>query len=202
MSLVDWLAIVALPLTIVAVGFAGYQTYLSRKSLDAAMQVIDDARKSRALEILPRASWVIEVHWRLDRWLADLQWVDESLTTALKKRDGAILQEVAEGGIESPEGLVPRFIYDHAPDWLVTILMTGVQYYYDCRAPTISLWDAEKKEPNYGLAEMLLVRCGQCVKELSTLLGYIDDMVPPTYLNSPASVRDEDFLDRQGQRHR
>ena len=192
----NWVAIVALFLTVVALGFASYQTYLSRKSLDAAKQVIDDARRSRALEILPRANWVIEVHWRLERWLTDLQWVDESFTTALKKRDGAILQEVAEGGIESPEGLVPRFIYEHAPDWLVTILMTGVQYYYDCRAPTISLWDAEKREPNYGLAEMLLVRCGECVKEISTLLGYIDDMVPATYRNSPASLGDERFLDR------
>ena len=74
--------------------------------------------------------------------------------------------------------------------------MTGVQYYYDCRAPTIGLWDAEKKQPEYGLAEMSLVRCRGCVKEISTLLGYIDDMVPATYLNSPASLGDERFLDR------
>ena len=196
MSWVDWVPIGALLLNVVALGFVGYQTYLSRKSLDAAKQVIDDARRSRALEILPRANWVIEVHWRLERWRTDLEQVNESLTTALKKRDGTILQEVAAGGLESPESLVPRFVYEHAPDWLVTILMTGVQYYYDCRAPTISLWDAEKKQPDYGLAEMLLGRCGGCVEALSTLLGYIDDMVPATYLNSPASLGDEKFLDR------
>ncbi|MFC1935541.1 hypothetical protein ACFLX9_02090 [Chloroflexota bacterium] len=188
--------IAALILSMVVLGFASYQTYLSRKSLDAARQTIDDARRSRALEILPRANWVIEVHWRLERWRGDLQKVVESLTTALKKRDDAILREVAAGGIESPEGLVPRFTYEHAPNWLVTILMTGVQYYYHCRAPTISLWDAEKEQPNYGLAEMLLSRCGECVQKISTLLGYIDDMVPVIYLESPASISEEKFLGR------
>ena len=66
MSWVDWVPIVALSLNVLALAFVGYQTYLSRNSLDAATQVIDGARKSRALEILPRANWVIEVHSHLN----------------------------------------------------------------------------------------------------------------------------------------
>ena len=196
MSVSDWAPIVALALNVAALGFVGYQTNLSRKSLDAAKQTIDDARRSRSLEILPRANWVIEVHWRLERWRSDLQKVGESLRAALKTKDDAILQEVAAGGLESPQGLVSRFTYENAPDWLVTIMMTGVQYYYDCRAPTLYLWNAEKEQPNYGLAEMLLESSGESVEEISTLLGYIDDMVPATYLGSPASLSDEKFLDR------
>ena len=196
MSFADWVSIVAVSLSIVALGIASYQMYLSRKSVDAARQTLDNERRARVIEILPRARWVIQVQWHLERWRGDLQKVGESLTTALKKREDSMLQEVAEGGLKSPKGLVPRFVYEHAPDWLATILMTGAQYYYHCRAPTISLWDPEKGQPDYGLAEMLLQRCEECVKEISTLLGYIDVMVPATYLNSPASIAEEKFLDR------
>ncbi len=191
-----WIAIGALTLNVVALLFVTYQTYLSRKALGVANETIESAQRTRALEILPRANWIIEVNYLLNRWRNDLDHVAESLTTALKAGDNTVIKQIAADGNRPSKGLVPTILYDDGPDWLIALLMAGVQYYYNTKSPTALFWDRKRNEPNHALVEPWIERYKDAVDELETLLGYIEDMVPATYLNSPARLNDEAFLER------
>lgn len=186
--------IVALTLNFCALLFAGYQALLTRKALEAAKEGIEHARRSRHLEFLPQAGWIIQVRVSLEQWQEGLNKAIELLEEALRKKDGATLREISERTRESPKGLADRFVYEHAPDWLGNILMAGARHYYDAVASMIYLWSQEKNESNFGLAEMLLPRCKASATYISSLIEYLNDLVPEPYLQASASLGDEDYL--------
>jgi len=66
------LTIIAFVVNIIVLIIVIYQTWLSRKSLKAAIQTIDDTKNNRQLEMLPNFRWVIDVDVKLISWQKDL----------------------------------------------------------------------------------------------------------------------------------
>lgn len=193
-TIVEFLTILALALNFMGLIFAGYQAILARRSFESAKESIDHSRRSRHLEHLPQAGWIIQVQVSLDRWCDELQAVIGPLEEAVRKKDGTILKEIATNTHESSKGLVNRFVYEHAPPPLVEILMSGARHFFNAFAPMQSLWNVEKDEPQFGLAESLLSRCRESSEHILGLLDALKDLLPEAYLESPARLRDEDYL--------
>jgi hypothetical protein len=194
MELSEVLTITALSVTTAGLLLATYQTYLGRKSLNAAKTSIDLATRTRSIEILPKAGWVINVMVRLEIWRSNLESDVGQMKIALKNPELAVLKDVAAGGLKTPKGLVNKSTYEHAPSWLSVLLVTGAQYYFSVKVAMPLLWDEEKDEPHPLGIQYLMQDTQDCITQLNSLLGYIRDMVPEVYLRSPASLNDEDFL--------
>ena len=194
MELSEVLTITALLVTTAGLLLAAYQTFLGRKSLNAARASIDLATRTRSIEILPKAGWVISVMVTLERWRSNLESDVEQIRMAQNHPELHVLKNVAAGGLKSPKGLVDKFTYEHAPSWLGVLLVTGAQYYYSVKVAIPQLWDEEKNIPRLQVSKYLLVDLEDYIAQLTSLLGYIRDMIPEVYLKSPASLNDEDFL--------
>ena len=195
MSTTDVATIAALVLNAVALGVVAYQTWLTRKSLRTTNRSLELSIKTMQVEMLPNANWVIRVRVDLERWIADLQKVVEECKAASKKRDADRIKAIADGGLRSPRGLVSGFGTKQAPSWLTTIWLAGAQYYYDAKAPQTSLWKASTDTPWFDFVPDFIIRCEDSRRGLQQLLRLIDDVVPEVYLNSPASVNGDKFLD-------
>ncbi|MCD6169218.1 MAG: hypothetical protein J7J76_01520 [Candidatus Latescibacteria bacterium] len=139
MTLSEILTVIVLALNFIALCVVAYQTYLTRNSLKIAKETIDETRKARQLEILPRANFVICVIGSLERWLEDVNEIVGKLEKAVTQRDQDVLRGLSKQGLKSPKNLIDKFMYEHAPNWLSAIWVTGAQYYYDCKAPMCSL---------------------------------------------------------------
>ena len=121
----------------------------------------------------------------------------ELLEEALENKDAAILRELSESTRKSPEGLVPKFVYEHAPSWLGEILMAGARHYYENGISSmVFLLNPKTNEPDFGLAEMLLNRCKESAVHIAGLLEFLTDLVSEPYLEAPSSLKDEDYLSR------
>lgn len=190
----DILIASALLVNIVILGIIVYQTIISRKSLDATKQSIEDAKIERQLEVLPECIWIIAVQVELESWKKDLDEKRQQLELALVQKDENTLKELAGKHIKSPKDLgLRRFQYNNMPSWLSRIWMSGAQYYFDAVAPVQCL-RTEEGEVRFSLAERVKDRCVESSEAIVTLIKYIQDMVPPVMLNTPASVQDEKFL--------
>lgn len=187
--------IVALALNVIALVVVAYQTWLTRKSLRAANRSIDLSIKTMHVEMLPNANWVIQVQVELERWRDDLKRVIVDSKEAVVNHDASQMMDLARTGLKTPSGLVSRFGAKHAPSWLSTIWISGAQYYYDAKAPQISLWNKRDNMPWFEFVPDLVDRCQDSIRGLQGLLDLINDVVPSVYLNCPASVKDESFLD-------
>jgi hypothetical protein len=195
MNLTDALTLFALFLTIIALVVVAYQMYLTRKSLKAAQSSIELSIKTMQIEMLPKAGWAIEVRVKLKGWINDLKKVVELSNSALETQNSSLMKRLSEGGMKSPKGLVRKSVYEHAPNWLSIILISGAQYYYDAKAPQLYLWDSTNDLPKYDFVSSFLERCEDSLNGLNKLLTFIDDTVPEVYLNCPASLNDRDFFD-------
>lgn len=171
-----------------------YQTSIAKKSLIITKKSIDDAKTQRQLEILPKFTWVIEVQVQLEHWKKDLQERKDLLQKGLDKKDAVIIKNASDTRIKSPKDLsLNKFLYDNMPSWLRELWMSGAQYYYDAIAPLPYAYKDEK--PNYSYAQSWLSeRSEDSLQAISKLLEYLEDMVPPVILNTPASLSDKDFL--------
>ena len=194
MKLPETLTIIALVLTAVALCIVAYQTYLNRKSLIIAKYSIDEDRKTRQIEMLPRAHFMFEVQYHLKKWRKEIDELVKKLESAIKIKDVETMKDLSQKAIKSPKGLVRKSFYDKAPAWLSEICFSGAQYYYDFHAPLKSLWIEREQKPFWELASGLIERGRQHSNHISNLLSYIDYIVPKSYAQTPASIKDRDFL--------
>lgn len=195
MSTTEVATIAALVLNAFALGVVAYQTWLTGKSLRMTNRSLELSIKTMQVEMLPNANWVINVRVDLERWIADLLKVIEDCRAVSKRRDADRMKAIARAGLDSPHGLVSSFGTKHAPSWLTTIWFAGAQYYYNAKAPQTSLWSASTDASWFDFVPGFIVRCEDSLRGLQHLLRLIDDVVPEVYLNSPASIKDDKFLD-------
>lgn len=193
MSTANILTIVALLLNAVALTVIGYQTWLTRKSLRETRRSVELSTRTMQVEMLPNANWVIRVRVELEMWKKDLEDVIKHSKAASKRGDADQMKALADAGLSTPDGLVSKVGAEHAPSWLSTIWIAGAQYYFDAKAPQTSLWS--KGVPCFDYVPNLATRCEDSIRGLQQLLDLIDDVVPKVYLNCPARVNDEKFLD-------
>lgn len=195
MNTTELVTIVALGLNAAALWVLVYQTRLTGKSLRATERSMKLSIKTMQVEMLPSAGWAIKVRADLEMWIADLQDAIQKCKAASGKHDVDLMKALARSGLGSPHGLVSRYGSEHAPRWLSTIWLAVAQYYYDAKAPQTDLWNATKDAPLFNFVSDFVRRCEDSVRGLQQLLGLIDDVVPDVYLNCPASVNDDRFLD-------
>ena len=194
MDLTNILTITALILTFIALCIVAYQTYLNRKSLDLAKHSIDEDRKTRQIEMLPRAHFIFEVQYHLKKYLKDIEKITNELVKASNSRNEQILKDISSKALKSPKGLVEKFAYEKGPTWLSEIWLAGAQYYYDFHAPLRSLWIERESRPFWELASDIIDRGKENSYHIKNLLSYIDQTVPESYASAPASISDSKFL--------
>ena len=194
MDMSSILTIIALFLNFIALCVVAYQTYLNRQSMFLAKESIDENRKTRQIEMLPRAGFVFEVQYHLNRWRKELDEFRKEIEKTLITKDDESMKLISEKAIRSPKGLIRKSFYQKAPTWMAEILLAGAQYYYDCHAPMKDLWIKNEQKPFWGLAPDLANRFAESSDRISQLLGYIDQVVPEAYAQAPASLNDRDFL--------
>ena len=194
MSLTELLTLIALLLSLTALIVVTIQTVLTRKALDAALESINLSRKIRELEMLPRANFIISVQSDLIKWNKEFQDTIIALRTIFSEQDKVGLKSIAQKGLKSPKGLINKYMYEHCPNWLAIIWVTGAQYYYNAKAPQCELWNHKTDEPNFSFIKMMIIRYQESMKGISELLDYVHEIVPNAYLESPASINDVSFL--------
>lgn len=195
MDLTNILTIIALILNFIALCVVAYQTNLNRKSLDLAKQSIEEDRKIRQIEMLPRAHFIFNVQYHLKKYIEDIEKITVELQKASKERNEEILKEISSKALLSPKGLVEKFSYEKGPNWLSEIWLAGAQYYYDFHAPLRSLWIEKESRAFWKLVPDLIERGNDNSYNIQELLSYIGQAVPNSYANAPASISDNKFLE-------
>ena len=194
MDLPNILTIAALTLNFIALCVVAYQTNLNRKSLDLAKQSIEEDRKTRQIEMLPRAHFIFNVQYHLKKYIGNIEKITNELQKASKNRNEENLKEISSKALVSPKGLVEKFSYEKGPNWLFEIWLAGAQYYYDFHAPLRNLWIEKGSRPYWELVPDLIERGKENSNHIKELLSYIDQTVPNSYANAPASISDNKFL--------
>ncbi len=130
----------------------------------------------------------------LEKWKNDLLEKKQQLEKAVRTRDETVLQSIARRSPQQPRDLgLRKLLYDKMPSWIREIWISGAQYYYDGASPLLFLWRDDL--PNFNYAESWINDRGkESERAISTLLKYIEGMVPSVILNTPASLSDDDFL--------
>lgn len=98
-------------------------------------------------------------------------------------------------GLKTPKGVILKPVYDSLPTWLQIVVMSAAQYYYECKSLASALSD-EKPDFALRLLPEVINRAKLGVSRITEMLSYIEKTVPEWYLNSPASIQDDKFMDR------
>ena len=194
LSISEIITLIVLMINTLALIFVICQTCLSKKSLHATKQSIDEAKRSRQLEVLPKFTWVIHVQGDLERWYKDLSNKKKQLEEAISINDVNALERISKESPRDPSEVgLSRFLYNNMPSWIREIWISGAQYYYDAASPLSFLWKDGKA--NFHYAEKWIQERGrESIEAISTLLDYLHDMVPLVILNTPAGIDEENFL--------
>lgn len=192
------IAIVVGIVNLLALAFVGWQTYLTRKSVQLSEANLRESQQARVISNLPRTYSIMYVQNCLEGWMKDLNLLvaNEKKLRQMVKSSDADIELNTQHWFGQAKGLIQKTFYDHLPDWLKEILTTGAQYYYEgmCLADTVYS-SKEKKEFRLGLMQEMICRAKQGVTHMTEMLALIDQLIPKWYLESPASLNDSDFWD-------
>ena len=184
------IAIVIGFVNLLALAFVAWQTMLTRKSVQMAQHTTE-------ISDLPKANAVINVQVFLNKWKTELDLIitDEKYIRAQVQAADITLGE--KYGLTTPKGLIIKPVYDSLPPWLQIICMSAAQYYYDCKASASLLSsDGFNTETKLRLLPDIVDRARANASRIKEMLSYIEKMVPEWYLNCPASIQDDQFMDR------
>ena len=194
------IAIVVGIVNLLALGFVGWQTYLTRKSVQLSEANLRESQQARVISNLPRAYSITYVAHCLTGWKEDLELLidNENELREMVRSNDADIKINTQHWFGQAKGLIHKVSYDHLPDWLKEILTTGAQYYCEgmCLVDTVYS-SKEKKEFRLGLMQEMILRAKQGVTHMTEMLAFIDQLIPKWYLESPASLNDSDFWDKE-----
>lgn len=190
---VDYSTFAALLISILTLIIVLYQTNLSRKSLEFSHESVNLMIKARYLEMLPKAGFVLTVKTRLEEWLNDLNTMKTKINQYLLAPNNQKLQELSKLGRSSPRGLVTKFSDGSCPAWVSQIWIAGAQYYYNSACMFPNLWDNDSNKPRHQVDTTCIDRIDKSIHGIEELLKIILNVLPDSYLNSPAAISDNDF---------
>ena len=174
--------------------FVGWQTLLTRQTVQIAQNNISESQRTREISELPKADLIIQVRIVLERWRSELQDIindERDLRKRIRSDDKTLGTEY---GLESPSGIIRDSLYHHLPPWLQMLLATGAQYYFNCKSAAFYLsGDGEFRVKEFVLRGVL-DRANEGATRISEMLSYLENIVPEWYLDSPASLSDTDFM--------
>ena len=193
LNTIEIITIITSVATLIALGFTIYQAYLTKSALLETKKSIDQEKVNRQISLLPKFEYIIEVDIELKHWQEDLEERSKKLKEAFIKKDHSILEELSKTNTKNPSDLkLSKYQYEKMPDWLSQLWLSGAQYYYDAMASMQFLYKDGKGE--FGLAEMLYQRCDSSSCSVLELRGYISGMIPEVILETPASIRNNEFF--------
>ena len=194
------IAIVVGIVNLLALGFVGWQTYLTRKSVQLSEANLRESQQARVISNLPRAYSIIHVQNCLEGWKKDLELLidNENELREMVRSNDADIKINTQHWFGQAKGLIHKVSYDHLPDWLKEILTTGAQYHYEgmCLVDTVCS-SKGKKEFKLGLMQDMIWRAKQGVTHMTEMLALIDQLIPKWYLESSPSLNDSDFWDKE-----
>lgn len=182
------IAIVIGVVNLLALAFVAYQTMLTRKSVQMA-------RRTTEISDLPKASAVIWAQTFVSKWKSELEQIisdEKTIRMQVQAGDPTLGDKY---GLKTPKGVILKPVYDSLPPWLQIIVISAAEYYYECKSLASALSD-EKPDFALRLLPEVINRAKLGVSRITEMLSYIDNMVPEWYLNSPASIQDDKFMDR------
>jgi len=190
------IAIVIGGVNFLALIFVGVQTYLTRKSVQLSEANLREAQQTKEIQNLPQVNYLLNVKVCLDGWMADLQLIidhKEEIRALIKANEGIEMKTSHWFG--EAKGLVDKWLYDHLPEWLQIMLVSAVQYYFEgmCLAKYICSTD-ETESYRLSMFNEMLDRANTGFSAITSMLAYINATLPKWYLESPASLQDEDFM--------
>ena len=184
------IAIVVGSINLLALAFVAWQAMLTRKSVQMA-------QLTKEISDLPKADAVIRVRHYLNKWKSELEQIitDEKYIRAQVWAADTTLGE--KYGLTTPEGLIAKPVHDYLPGWLQIICISAAQYYYDCKSHA-SLLSAEEfnTERKLRLLSNVVDLARANTSRIKKMLSYIEEMIPEWYLNCPASIKEDRFMDR------
>jgi hypothetical protein len=184
------IAIVVGCVSLAALGFVAWQTMLTRKSVQMA-------HRTTEISDLPKADAVIHVQYYLNKWKTELEQIikDEKYIKAQVLTEDTTLGE--KHGLTTPKGLITKPVYEYLPPWLQIICISAAQYYYDCKSHASLLSDDTfNTEAKLRLLSYIVDLARANASRIKGMLSYIEKMIPEWYLNCPASIQDDQFMDR------
>jgi hypothetical protein len=193
--------LVGLALNLVALVAVAYQIYLNRRaldlaraSIDLAKRSIDEQRRTLQMEMLPKAYWVFVVSGQLATWRSVIEMTVHDLQVAVAGREADLLTRIAEKARKSPKGLVPRYYFEEGPEWLAEICLAAAKHYHEFEVQLTRLWIEGTDEPWWDFVRNT-IRIGEdSAYHIGQLLTYIEQTVPHSYAEAPASFPDEEFI--------
>ena len=185
---------------LLALGFVGCQTYLTRKSVQLSEANLRVSQQAIVISNLPRASSIIYVQYHLEGWKKDLELLidnENKLRERVRSND-ADIKINTQHWFGQPKGLIEKVSYDLLPDWLKETLVIGAQYYCEGMGLVDTVCSSkEKKESRLRLMREMIGSARQGVTHITEMLAFIDRLIPKWYLESPASLNDSDFWDKE-----
>lgn len=175
--------------TLIALCFTIYQVKIARESLKETRKGIDQEVRNRQISLLPKFEWIIQVDTELSFWEKELRKESNELKE-LHKSNNFTKIDTNKRLIKNPRDLdLSKFQYENMPEWLSQLWLSGAQYYYNA----IALSDINYLK-NADLVKMRYERCDRSVSAIRKLRNYINNMVPDVILETPASLRNSEFL--------
>lgn len=154
------------------------------------------AQRTTEISDLPKANAVINVQYYLKKWKSELEQIitdEEQIRTQIRANDQIPSKRY---GLDTPKGIIDKPLYDLLPPWLQIILITAAQYYYNCKGSARNLSSDLSVESELRMLPEIINDAKVGVSRITEMLSYIEKMVPEWYLNSPASIQDDKFMDR------
>lgn len=183
-------------LNLLALGFVAWQVCLTRKSVLLAQKGLTEAQQTKEIQNLPQVNYLLNVKIRLEGWMADLQLIidhKEKIRASIRANEGIEMKTSHWFG--EAKGLVDKWLYDHLPKWLQIMLVTAAQYYYEGMCLAQDTFSPEKTQSSrLFMFDEMLDRANTGFNAIKSMLAYINATLPKWYLESPASLQDEDFM--------
>ncbi|MEK7777945.1 MAG: hypothetical protein AAB303_04905 [Chloroflexota bacterium] len=192
----DWLPLISVALTLVTLFVVLWQTWLTRRAVGLAERNAKEFERRRVMENLPQVHIALEVRTKLQQWCSDLQGIIDDEKQIKDLIDNGDPDIGVKYGVDSPAGLVSKSLYDYSPPWLRIVLMSAVQYYYNAMAVAADISRNDSASFKYSMLQEAVNRAKEGVTKIYALLGYITEMVPQWFLDTPASIDDRHFFDR------
>lgn len=185
---------------LIALGFVGWQTFLTRKSVQLSESNLWESQRASVISSLPRAYSIIYVQNCLEGWKKDLQLLidGEKKLKEMIRSNKCDIKFNSQHWHGQSKGLINKVSYDHLPEWLKETLIIGAQYYFEgiCLIDMVCA-TKETQVSRLDLMEGMISRATQGVNRITEILVFIDQLVPKWYLESPASLQESDFWDKE-----
>jgi len=193
MASVDFVAWLGVSLGIMALGTTAYQTWLTRKALQVTTKAVQQDQRSRYLEHMPTAHVIIQARVQLQSWSDSLKQAEASLSDAVRLNDEQALLAIAAHAPRQPRDVIGPYPLNLYPAWLRGMILCGAQHFYSTSCNFSQLAKGNAGKPWFSLAQSLVPRAMESRAYIEELLKYLEDILPPAYLHSPASISDSAF---------